>query len=150
MRKVLGARLNREGITLRQWEVLAWLSSDGCGSQTELAESLGIEPHTLAGILTRMERDGLLERKSCEQDRRKNKIHPTAKAEEVWARVTQICQEIRSQATKGFTEEDKASLQRLCARMRENLALADVAGGDEPSSICGLDAETESLSAADR
>jgi MarR family transcriptional regulator for hemolysin len=122
LRKALGTRLTREGITLRQWEVLAWLSCKGGGSQSEVAEGLGIEPHTLAGVLSRMERDGLLERKSCVKDRRRNTIQPTEKAEEMWARVTRLCQEVRSRAVEGFTTAELETFRNLCRRISENLA----------------------------
>jgi MarR family transcriptional regulator for hemolysin len=123
MRKVLGAELSREGMTLRQWEVLAWLSCNGCGSQSELAEAMGIEPHTLAGVLSRMERDGLLERRPSEKDRRKNTILPTQQAEEAWARVTRICHEIRHRAVQGFSEQELEQLRDMCRRIRENVAV---------------------------
>ena len=72
IRRSLSVRLAEEGITLRQWEVLAWLACDGEVSQAELAECMGIEPPTLAGVLRRMERDGWLSRRCCENDRRRN------------------------------------------------------------------------------
>lgn len=121
LRRALGARLAREGITLRQFEVLAWLSCKGSGSQAELAEHLGIEPNTLAGVVSRMERDGLLERRNCQLDRRKNTIHPTEKAEEIWNSVTISCHEVRNQATRSFSAEELALFRELCDRIRENL-----------------------------
>lgn len=120
LRKTLDARLNKEGLTVRQWEVLAWLSARGCGSQSELAEQLGIEPHTLAGVLSRMEKAELLTRRCCEKDRRKNKIHPTQKAEEIWKRVSEITHELRQQAVQGMSQEDLLTLRRLCEQIHNN------------------------------
>ena len=120
-RKTLDARLAPEGITIRQWEVLAWLSSRGCGSQSVLAEPLGIEPHTLAGILNRMEKAGLLVRRPCDQDRRKNTLHPTDKASEVWNRASEIAHEIRHQAISGLTSEELHMFKDICERMIQNL-----------------------------
>jgi MarR family transcriptional regulator for hemolysin len=126
LRKFIGAQFSRESITLRQWEVLAWLSkSGGCGSQSELADALGIEPHTLAGVLSRMQRDGLLERKSCDHDRRKNRILPTEKAEALWRRVSVISHGIRNQAVAGISEEELQTLNSLCERIRINLERAE-------------------------
>ncbi|MCA8993710.1 MAG: MarR family transcriptional regulator [Planctomycetaceae bacterium] len=122
MRKALGMQLNQEGITLRQWEVLACLSSQGCGSQSELAEHLSIEPNTLAGVLSRMQKAGLLERKNCSEDRRRKRIHPTEKAEAVWKRVTAICHTMRAQAIAGLTSEEVALLKKLCGHIRQNVA----------------------------
>ena len=122
MRKTLDARLSKEGITIRQWEVLAWLSARGCGSQSELAEQLGIEPHTLGGILERMETAELITRKNCTEDRRKKTIHPTEKAGELWKRVSVMTHEIREQAVQGLTEEDLETLKRLCSQIHSNFS----------------------------
>ena len=126
MRRAFSARLSEDGMTLRQWEVLAWLSCDGEVSQAELAECLGIEPHTLAGVLRRMERDGWLKRTSCTEDRRRNKLRPTAKAEEVWQRSLEHCHAVRAQAVAGFTPAEISLLKKLCGDIRHNLAMPGI------------------------
>lgn len=124
LRRALGARLAEEGITLRQWEVLAWISLCGEQSQSELAERLGIEAPTLAGILSRMERDGWLDRYSCPDDRRKKRIRATEKAEAVWSRMVTCAREIREQAIQGITAEELAEFKRMCERIRANMGAA--------------------------
>ena len=121
LRRALDVELAREGITLRQWEVLAWLAHDGEMSQAELAERLGIEAPTLAGVLSRMERDGWLTRVCSPQDRRKKRIHPTEKAEAVWSRMVECCHRVREQAIQGIPAEDLAQLKRTCETIRENI-----------------------------
>lgn len=122
LRKSLGALLACEGITLRQWEVLACLSCRGCNSQAELAEHLSIEPHTVAGVLNRMEVAGWIVRKPCENDRRRMRIEPTEAAERVWKRVTEICHEMRAQAVAGLSDAEIALLKKTCAKIRDNIA----------------------------
>ncbi len=131
LRRALSVRLAEEGMTLRQWEVLAWLSANGDLSQAELADCMGIEPHTLAGVLRRMERDGWLQRTCCERDRRKNKIHPTDKAEGVWQRAVACCQEVRARASEGLPEEELQQFKRTCEKIRENVAAAVADPGPE-------------------
>lgn len=121
LRRALGTELAKENITLRQWEVLAWLSFQEEQSQVELAERLGIEAPTLAGILNRMERDGWLERTCCQKDRRKKRIRPTAQAEAVWTRMVECCRRVREQAIEGIPAEDLACLKRTCEALRQNL-----------------------------
>ncbi len=132
LRRALGTRLAEEGMTLRQWEVLVWLSMNGDLSQAELAECMGIERHTLTGVLARMERDGWLARRCCPEDRRKNKLHPTEKAEAVWTRAVACCQNVRAQAVEGISFDELAQFKRTCEKIRQNLAAADEA--DEPDS----------------
>ena len=121
MRRALDAELAREGITLRQWEVLAWTAHSGEISQVELAERMGIEAPTLAGILARMERDGWLERYCCPNDRRRKRIRATEKAEAVWNRMAECCRRVRAVATGGISAEELAQFRRVCERIRQNL-----------------------------
>lgn len=121
-RKALGHLMSKEGITLRQWEVLACLSARECCSQAELAEYLSIEPHTLAGVLKRMQEAGLLERRSCPDDRRRNRIFPTAAASEIWDRVAHVFRMMRQEVVAGISAEELAMLKLLCGKLRENIS----------------------------
>jgi DNA-binding MarR family transcriptional regulator len=121
LRRALDTELAGEKITLRQWEVLAWIALDGELSQSELAERLGIEAPTLAGILSRMERDGWLERSCCPDDRRKKRLRVTGQAEAVWSRMVECCRRVRRRATRGLSAEELARFKDTCERIRANL-----------------------------
>ena len=121
LRRALDTELSKEKITFRQWEVLAWIALEGEPSQVELAERIGIEAPTLAGILARMERDGWLERFACPSDRRKKRIRTTLKAETVWNRMVECCHRVRERATRGFSSEELETLKQSCNRIRKNL-----------------------------
>ena len=121
MRRALDTELSRERITMRQFEVLAWIALEGDPSQVELAERLGIEAPTLAGVLARMERDGWLDRYGCPTDRRKKLIRATEKAESVWNRMVECCHRVRKQATKGIAQHDLDRFKSICEQIRANL-----------------------------
>lgn len=121
LRRSLDTELAREKITLRQWEVLAWIALEGELSQAELSEKLGIEAPTLAGILSRMERDGWLIRFGCPQDRRKKRIKATEKAEAVWHRMVECCYRVREQATSGISQAELDQFKQTCETIRTNL-----------------------------
>ena len=121
VRRALDVELAREGITLRQWEVLAWIAHDGELTQTQLAERLGIEAPTLAGVLSRMERDGWLARVSCPNDKRCKLIRATDKSEKLWNRMTTCCHRVREHAIQGISQEDLETLKRTCEAIRQNL-----------------------------
>lgn len=122
MRRALDAELAREAITFRQWEVLASVALRGAQSQAELAEHLGIEAPTLAGILARMERDGWLQRYGCPHDRRRKLIRITPRARTVWNRMLECCKRVRTRATEGIRPEELAQFKGVCDRIRANLA----------------------------
>jgi MarR family transcriptional regulator for hemolysin len=132
LRRALESELSAVGMTLRQWEVLACLAAESDPSQARMAEWLGIEPPTLAGVLSRMERAGWLDRESCCDDRRRNRICPTSKAEAIWRQTTEICHHIREQATAGFTPAELEQLKLTCERIRSNLAAAGHPSGGIP------------------
>lgn len=122
IRRVLEARLVDKEITLRQWEVLAWLASDSTLSQSQIASSMGIEPPTLAGVVNRMARDGWIEKKNCDDDRRRCRLTPTQQVEEIWNGTLSVAHEVRAQAIAGITPEELEVLKRVCLRIRDNLS----------------------------
>jgi DNA-binding MarR family transcriptional regulator len=128
IRRALEAELSRERITIRQWEVLTWLSLEGELTQADLAERMCVEAPTLTGILCRMERDGWLARHGCPDDRRCKRIRPTERAEAVWHRIAACGRRVRQQATQGLTAEELQTLKSLCARIRQNLGFVAPGG----------------------
>lgn len=121
-RRALNTELEKQGITFRQWEVLAWIAIHGELSQVELAECLGIEAPTLVGILDRMERDGWLDRYCCPNDRRRKRIRATEKADTVWARMVECAHKVRAQARQGMSQDELDLLKSFCDRIKANLS----------------------------
>lgn len=136
MRRALESELEAQDITLRQWEVLAWLSIEERMTQSELAERLGVEAPTLAGILDRMERDGWVERYGCPHDRRKKRLQATSKADAIWNRTVECAYRVRARATQGISAEELLQLKSLCQKIRTNLEM-------EPAPIAACPDEIE-------
>lgn len=131
IRQNMNTELASEGITFRQWEVLACIAL-GDRTQTQIAERLGIEAPTLVGVLERMEQGGWLERVNCTKDRRKKMIHVTAQAEELWARSVECAHRVRARARVGLSDEELSTLKSLCNRILSNLT-AD--SGESPDEL---------------
>lgn len=145
LRRGMEAELVKEGITLRQWEVLAWLTLENGMAQSELADRLGIEAPTLAGILDRMERDGWVERQACPHDRRKKRLRATPKADAVWQHLAECAHRMRAKATTGIDPDELLHLKSICERMRLNIG--DVGAPISDSSDCIPVPATEPLDA---
>lgn len=122
--RAMNEELSAQGITFRQCQVLAWLALEGELSQCELAERMSIEPPTLVRVLDRMERDGLVSRTSCAEDRRRKVIKPLAKARPIWKRIVASAEVVRSRALSGFSKQETATLKKLLAKVRENVMAA--------------------------
>ena len=98
------------------------LRLDAALSQAELANRMLIEPPSLVGVLDRMAESGLVERRHCPEDRRKNLIHPLPAAEEIWSKLADCGRYVREQARQGMTNDEVETLKRLLNQLRENVA----------------------------
>jgi MarR family transcriptional regulator for hemolysin len=126
LERALSDELAKHGITVRQWQVLAWLALEGDLSQTELAERMGIEAPTLVGILDRMERDGWLTRHECPADRRKKLVRPTERVQPVWSKMVACARRVRARATQGIDPELVRQTREVLATIRANLSTGGV------------------------
>lgn len=132
--RAMQEELEPTGITFRQCQVLAWLAIEGnVLSQVELAERMNIEPPTLVSALDRMERDGLVVREGCPDDRRKKLIQPLPKAAEVWTEIMACGERVRARAAHGMSAAEIAQLNGLLRRVAGNLSDKNDLGRQSPS-----------------
>jgi DNA-binding MarR family transcriptional regulator len=101
--------------------VVAALEEKGALLQKQLAEVAHVEQPTMAALLGRMERDGLLVREPHPTDRRASQISLSAKAAArmpaAWEQLTVVAE----QALAGFTDHERAILLALLRRVVANL-----------------------------
>jgi DNA-binding MarR family transcriptional regulator len=108
-------------LTLAQCKALSYLEGNEGVSQKRLAGLSELDPMSLVRILDRMEADGWVERRSDPQDRRARSLWLTAKARPILDRIATMAKETRAEALHGLSEEERAQLSRLLARVHENL-----------------------------
>lgn len=123
----LTAELTPYGITARQAQVVGWLRKKGDLSQCQLACFLTIAPATLAGILDRMERDGLILRVADRSDCRRKLIRLNRHVEELGETVAKCSARLCARAVKGLSPEEIDVLLQLLKRLLENLVSIDQA-----------------------
>ncbi|NMG22141.1 MarR family winged helix-turn-helix transcriptional regulator [Brasilonema bromeliae] len=135
VQRELADRLEPQGITYRQAQVLGNLIHSGEMTQATLARKMFIEPPTLVGILNRMERDGWIGRTICPSDRRKKYVRINPEAADAWSKVVECAYAVRAKASDGLTDEELATLKRLLEKVRANLGagveIADLAACDD-------------------
>ncbi len=129
----MNEELQTQGITYRQWEVLAWIWYRGELSQSDLASCMGIEAPTLVGVLDRMERDGWIRRVPCQMDRRKKIIQVTERVEPVWAQMLACGLRVRERATRGLSKAEVLQLRDTLEKIRKNLMAESTAACDSES-----------------
>ncbi len=120
-KRAMNEELSHYGITFRQCQVLSWLAMEGDISQVELADRMQIEPPTLVRILDRMERDDLVRRIDCPNDRRRKLIQPRPKAKPVWKKIVTCAESVRQRAQTGLSSSQLGQLKLLLSTVQSNL-----------------------------
>lgn len=113
------------GVTTQQWSVLGALSrpqaTDGM-SVGEMSRYLLVSRQNLAGVLGRLERDGLIERATAEEDRRSRKVKLSRKGEELWAALAAPIHGFYDEALKDFSFDDRLTFIHYISRLQRNMA----------------------------
>lgn len=124
LENLLNEELRPLNITFRQVEVLAMLGLEGERSQVDLAKRLGVEPPTMAGIVSRMEENGWIERVACPGDRRKKIIRLTDQVLPIWSQILDRAKQVRAEVSRGLSHDEFATLRDLLDRARRNAEAA--------------------------
>jgi MarR family transcriptional regulator, transcriptional regulator for hemolysin len=118
----LDQRLRATGQTQARWSALLHLSRSGGGmTQRELADRLGIEGATIGRILDALEKQGLVERRPVEGDRRAYHIHLTAAAQPLLKEINRIAASLRRELLAGITAQDLRACIAVLRRVGERL-----------------------------
>jgi len=118
----LAAGIAPLGLAPAQFMALLELWREDGLTQAELCARLDVEQATMAGTLSRMARDGLIERRAHPVDRRAQTVHLTDRARALEAPATEAAQAVNAQALAALPEAERvpfvASLSRIVAEMR--------------------------------
>ena len=104
-----------QGIALRQlWR------TDGL-TQSELARSLHVAPATVTIALQRMERIGLIERRSDQRDQRVSHVFLTDRGRSLRVNVEGNWSKLEEQMLVGFSSKEREVVRGYLLRIRANL-----------------------------
>ncbi len=115
------ARVRQLGLTRAQAAVLIHLDRNEGINQVSLAQLMELEPITLVRLLDRLQTAGLIERRPDPTDRRARILYLTAGARPLLARIWALADEVRDEATTGFSGAERAALVASLRRMKANL-----------------------------
>ncbi len=121
MTRVGETRMKPFGFSPAQLPVLGALLRHGPLSQKALAEGAMIEQPSMAQLLARMERDGLVSRRADPDDGRSSLITLTEKARDTLPALSEALTDGGRQALAGFSAEEEDVLRELLKRMIANL-----------------------------
>lgn len=121
LQKLQEGRLRPLGLGMSQMPVLHALQDGGALTQKELAQRARVEQPTMAEMLARMERGGVVQRAPNPNDGRESLTSLTGEALRRWPDGKLALMEVEREATAGFTAEEKELLRKLLQRVAENL-----------------------------
>lgn len=107
MKRALETRLSAYNITATQYIVLTVLDEQDGISLSQLGQQLYFDNPTITGIIDRMERDGLVERRRIADDRRVINIFLTEKSHALLEEIQPIAELTNREAMKEFTSKQK-------------------------------------------
>lgn len=113
--------LEEIGVYRGQPPVLFHLHDQDGLSHSELSHRLQVSAATITKMIQRMEKAGLVQRRSDPNDQRVSRVYLTEAGRAIRAEVMQRHRMIEAEAFAGFSPEDEATMRRLLSQMRENL-----------------------------
>ena len=116
----LDQRLRPLGLSQGKWRTLIHLSQGGNKrTQKEIAERMGIEGATLAGLLDRLQEDGWIERRGSAADRRCKTVHLQRRSKAVLDKIFNTAHDLRTQLIEDISDRDLEACMRVLTRIRE-------------------------------
>ena len=121
IQKRLLERVKASGLTLGQPKVLDFLQDHDGAMQKDIAKGCHIEPSSLSTILGGMERAGLLERSTRDENRRTVYVRLTDLGREQCRRLNAIFAAAEEEALRGFSPQEMQQVQTMLERIYHNL-----------------------------
>ena len=105
-------------LTPQQFGLLAFLWHEDGLSQTELAARSQIDRTTMGGIIDRLEKEGLVERRHHPDDRRAYQVFLTASGKAIEDELCPLAARAQAKVNAPLTAEEQATLVRLLEKIR--------------------------------
>jgi MarR family transcriptional regulator, transcriptional regulator for hemolysin len=119
-RTKLDQRLRPLGLSQGKWRTLIHLSQGGNKlTQKEIAERMGIEEPTLAGLLDRLQEDGWIERRESTNDRRCKIVHLQRGSKPVLEKIFNTAHGLRHELIENVPPDDLEACIRVLTQIRK-------------------------------
>src|SRR3954467_10195484 len=116
----LDQRLRPLGLSQGKWRTLMHLSQGGDNlTQKAIAERMGIEGATLAGLLNRLQHDGWIERRGSAEDRRCKTVHLQRRSKAVLNKIFNTAHDLRTELIEDISQRDLETCIRVLSKIRD-------------------------------
>jgi MarR family transcriptional regulator for hemolysin len=121
-RKLANERIRPTGHTMARWETLFLVAfSDHALTQGELARLLNVEGPTLVRMLDVLQREGLIERRQNEIDRRVTTNAVTAEGRQAIDDIMAVTNALRTEVLRGLDAEELATCLKVLGQITERI-----------------------------
>src|SRR6266851_9268264 len=118
----VSAYLSKHDLYVGQEMLLKCLWNQDGLSQKEIADQMGIQAATATRMVIRMERAGLVERKTDPEDQRVSQVYLTDLGRALQSVVEEGWMAIEQQILEGFSLEERLLLRRYLEQIYKNLS----------------------------
>ena len=115
------------------WQVLLLVRSKSWGTQSLMAEAMGVTSATLTHHLNGAERQGLVRRWREPENRRVQRVELTPEGEAMFERLRGVAMRHDQRLRAPFTEEEIEQMADLLDRMRQAVEALQAGASPEPS-----------------
>lgn len=109
---------DRYDLTPQQFGILAFLAIEDGLSQAELSARTQIDRTTMGGIVDRLEKEGLVERRHHPGDRRAYQVCLTSRGKRLEQELEPLALRVQEKVNAPLTEEERETLVRLLEKIR--------------------------------
>ena len=109
---------DRYDLTPQQFGLLAFLWIEDGLSQTELSARSQIDRTTMGGIIDRLEKEELVERRNHPEDRRAYQVFLTEKGNSLEEELSAVANRVQGKVNAPLTAGEQATLIRLLEKLR--------------------------------
>lgn len=120
--RALSRRLASHGVTFGQWVFLRILWKKEGLTQRELSEIANLTEPTVHTALTRLEKQGVVERRTKPENRRKQYVHLTDAGRALRDKLEPLAMNANDTGMSGLSDDDQRTLRRILLVMLDNLA----------------------------
>lgn len=109
------------GLTRSQFIAMYYINSVGSTNQKDLAKQMNIRESTMTGLLDRMEREDLIERKPDIEDMRRKSISLSKKGVEELINISHVSEEFIKEASIKIDDESIGIFHKVLDQMVESV-----------------------------
>ena len=119
--KMVFERLSGQELSAGQPKVLEYLIEHDGVAQKDIAEACIIEPATATSLLARMEKTGLIDRRSREDDKRYILVYLTEKGRASAEASVNVLSDVEEHVFEGFSDAEREAFISYLERVNGNL-----------------------------